>query len=62
MPLIFDSLKQKDHVFSFIYYVEDSNLSYYDKLFKRRRSVGLQNEIYLDETHCSKHLNEKRLL
>ena len=22
------------------------------------RSVGLQNEIYLDETHCSKHLND----
>ena len=25
------------------------------------RSVCLQNEIYLDETHCSKHLNEKCL-
>ena len=23
------------------------------------RSVGLQNEIYLDETHGSKHLGEK---
>ena len=25
-------------------------------------SVCLQNEIYVDETHCSKHLNEKCLL
>ena len=26
------------------------------------RSFGLQNEIYLDETHCVKHLNEKYIL
>ena len=47
-------------------------LSQLKLIFKRRqvasilRSVGLsvclQNEIYVDETHCSKHLNEKCLL
>ena len=26
------------------------------------QSVGLQNEIYLDKTHGSKHLNEKCIL